>query len=714
MAARGVEGMMHSNGQLEQRAVGTTTTRTRTRTRTRTFLGRRMRESLGRISATSSSSVPSPSFSERDRVLVVEQLKPAETLAATSGQRAENCIVQAPSSHLDAPPRPPPLVVASSTSLSITDPQIVSTILQAFALFAFGGFLSLSETALTTLWPWKIKELANEEGPSSPFYAVQQNVTRFLTTILIGSTVSSILATAMMTEAIVKVYGEKAIGLATIAMSAFVLLFCEIAPKSIAVQHALVVGRLVVTPIRMMSTILYPLGRICTAIVDFGFHLFRIQTSAEPFVSENELKLVLSGAMESNSIEASEQSMIRNVLDLSNTPAREVMTPLVQICGIESKATLENLKQLWREEKYTRVIVFDERVDNVVGIVNVLSIIESEDSKLDDTIETIMDKNVYFIPESMPVEKLLSEMLRRKYHIAVVVNEHGGTIGLVSLEDCIEEIVGEIYDEHDDDEWGENKADREDEFEENDARGKTLPRFVNEVVEEEVNGKDVIVDINVGGTNSGSSSSSDNNYNNNNNSGDSGTGRAYEVGAKADIEELAEYLEIDIPKSPLYETAGGWVCDIFARIPKEGETFSVSYPVVQGASVSTLALASSSSSSSSSKLYVDYTDDSEEIDGFEENADHKKSDFDLDEDDAAPSSSSSSSNRGVPKLILRVSIVKADDRRVSSIKISIAGAEGKKHEKMEGRNGIQRNGNDRRGMIDALSSKRKQPIETGL
>jgi CBS domain containing-hemolysin-like protein len=587
----------------------------------------------------------------------------------------------------------------------------VSTILQAFALFAFGGFLSLSETALTTLWPWKIKELANEEGPSSPFYAVQQNVTRFLTTILIGSTVSSILATAMMTEAIVKVYGEKAIGLATIAMSAFVLLFCEIAPKSIAVQHALVVGRLVVTPIRMMSTILYPLGRICTAIVDFGFHLFRIQTSAEPFVSENELKLVLSGAMESNSIEASEQSMIRNVLDLSNTPAREVMTPLVQICGIESKATLENLKQLWREEKYTRVIVFDERVDNVVGIVNVLSIIESEDSKLDDTIETIMDKNVYFIPESMPVEKLLSEMLRRKYHIAVVVNEHGGTIGLVSLEDCIEEIVGEIYDEHDDDEWGENKADREDEFEENDARGKTLPRFVNEVVEEEVNGKDVIVDINVGGTNSGSSSSSDNNYNNNNNIGDSGTGRAYEVGAKADIEELAEYLEIDIPKSPLYETAGGWVCDIFARIPKEGEIFSVSYPVVQGASVSTLALASSSSSSSS-KLYVDYTDDSEEIDGFEENADHKKSDFDLDDDYTSSSSSSSSSNGGVPELVLRVAIVEADERRVSSIKISI-GDENKKQEKREASKGINGSSNDRRGMNGiSTSTKRQEPVSS--
>ena len=580
----------------------------------------------------------------------------------------------------------------------------MQTILQAFALFAFGGFLSLSETALTTLWPWKIKELANEEGPSSPFYAVQQNVTRFLTTILIGSTVSSILATAMMTEAIVKVYGEKAIGLATIAMSAFVLLFCEIAPKSIAVQHALAVGRLVVTPIRLMSTILYPLGKICTAIVDFGFHLLRIQTSAEPFVSENELKLVLSGAMESNSIEASEQSMIRNVLDLSNTPAREVMTPLVQICGIESKATLENLKELWREEKYTRVIVFDERVDNVVGTVNVLSMMERDDSKLDDTIETIMDKNVYFIPESMPVEKLLSEMLRRKYHIAVVVNEHGGTIGLVTLEDCIEEIVGEIYDENDDDEWAENKSDREDEFVENDARGKTLPRFVYEVVEEEVNGKDV--DINGGVKNSISSSNSDNNSG----GGDSSTGisgRVYEVDAKADIEELAEYLEIDIPKSPLYETAGGWVCDIFARIPKEGETFSVSYPVLQDASASTLALASSSSSNSS-KLYVD---DLEEIDGFEENADHKKSDFDLDDDytsGSSSSSSSSSSNGGIPELVLRVAIVEADERRVSSIKISI-GEESKKQEKREGRtNG---SSNDRRGMNGVSSStKQHQPV----
>ena len=155
------------------------------------------------------------------------------------------------------------------------------------------------------------------------------------------------------------------------------------------------------------------------------------------------------------------------------------------------------------------------------------------------------------------------------------------------------------------------------------------------------------------------------------------------------------------------------MCDIFARIPKEGETFSVSYPVVQGASVSTLALASSASSSSSSKLYVDYTDDSEEIDGFEENAGHKKSDFDLDDDyTSSSSSSSSSSNGGVPELVLRVAIVEADERRVSSIKISI-GDENKKQEKREASKGINGSSNDRRGMNGiSTSTKRQEPVSS--
>jgi len=523
-------------------------------------------------------------------------------------------------------------MTAIGTAAKITDAAMVTTLAQAFALFAFGGFLSCSETALTTLWPWKIKEIALEEGPTSPFYAVQQNVTRFLTTILIGSTVSSILATALITDVIVKCYGEKAIGIATLGMSFFVLLFCEIAPKSIAVQHALAVGRLVVTPIRLMSNILYPLGRLCTAIVDVIFYLLRIKTTAEPFVSENELKLVLSGAMESGSVEMSEQSMIRNVLDLADTPVREIMTPLVQICGISSDKTLACLEKLWRIQKYTRVIVFEERVDNVVGIVNVLSIID-EDTKLDDQISSIMDRNVYFIPESMPVQNLLSELLRRKSHIAVVVNEHGGTIGLVSLEDCIEEIVGEIYDEHDEDDPMSKVVLKDDS---DDETKLPLPRYVTEIV----------------------------------NGGEKENRKVYEIGATADIGEVAEYLEIEIKKNSLYETFGGWVCDIFNRIPKEGESIMLSIPIVQNASAGTLALvASSSSSFSNNSKYMD-SDDSEGFDGSDEHrADSKKSDFDLDTED------------DVKKLKLRVVVLEADERRVSLMRLAIGESAEREEEK---------------------------------
>ena len=316
------------------------------------------------------------------------------------------------------------------------------------------------------------------------------------------------------------------------------------------------------------------------------------------------------------------------------------MTPLVQICGIDSEQTLGALKELWRKEKYTRVIVFDERVDNVVGIVNVLSIIEKE-TNADDTIATIMDRNVYFIPESMPVDKLLPEMLKRKSHIAVVVNEHGGTIGLVSLEDCIEEIVGEIYDEHDDDDDGYTKP--EDNPDDTDAV--ILPRYVAEIETEE---------------NGDRYSTHEEGEHENRPS----TTYAYEVDARADLGELAEFLEIDIPKSPLYESAGGWGCDIFSRIPKEGDSIIASYPIVHGASISTLAQAYSSN------------DETEEIDGFEILSSQKVSAPDLDDDnendtaDAGEYASKSSKvAHGVLKL--RVSVLEADERRVESLRISV-------------------------------------------
>lgn len=398
-------------------------------------------------------------------------------------------------------------------------------------LFVY-GFFCISETAITTLWPWKVREISDQEGPDSPFTLLRKDITRFLTTILIGSTCSSIGSAALATEAALGLYGEAGVGYVTIALTLVTLVMCEIAPKSYAVQHATSVARLVIRPIAALSVLVYPLGKVCTAIVNAFFKLLNIQGSAEPFVSEEELKLVLSGAAKSGQVDVGEQEMIQNVLDMGETPVREVMTPLVKVVGVDRTANLQDLRTLYREHKYSRVPVYDDRIDNIVGVVNSMRMLDFEN--LDDAslISTKINQlpgfgdSPYFVPESMSVVKLMRELLARKTHMCIVVNEFGGTIGIATFEDCVEEIVGEIYDE----------TDTPDEFEESE-------QFITEV--------------------------SDN---------------VFDVDYRCDVEDLADLVKVDIPSSALYDTVGGFTCDCFDHIPEVGESMVVTLPIKAGAS----------------------------------------------------------------------------------------------------------------------------------
>jgi CBS domain containing-hemolysin-like protein len=143
--------------------------------------------------------------------------------------------------------------------------------------------------------------------------------------------------------------------------------------------------------------------------------------------------------------------MIQNVLDMGETPVREVMTPLVNVVGVEKHASLQDLRNLYRKHKYSRVPVYDDRVDNIVGVVNSMRMLDFEnldDASLKNTKISKLPgfgESPYFVPESMSVVKLMRELLARKTHMCIVVNEFGGTIGIATFEDCVEEIVGEIY-----------------------------------------------------------------------------------------------------------------------------------------------------------------------------------------------------------------------------------------------------------------------------
>ena len=421
-------------------------------------------------------------------------------------------------------------VTVAETAVKSTDSS--GAVIGTIALLFVYAFFCISETAITTLWPWKVREISDQEGPDSPFTELRKDITRFLTTILIGSTCSGIGSAALATEAALGLYGEAGVGMVTVALTLVTLVMCEIAPKSYAVQHATAVARVVIRPIAALSVLVYPLGRICTGIVNAFFKLLNIEGSAEPFVSEEELRLVLSGAAKSGQVDLGEQEMIQNVLEMGETPVREVMTPLVRVVGVDKSATLLDLRSLYREHKYSRVPVYDDRVDNIVGVVNSMRMLDVEsldDGALRSTQISALPgfgDSPYFVPESMSVVKLMRELLARKTHMCIVVNEFGGTIGIATFEDCVEEIVGEIYDE----------TDTPDDVESSET-------YVTEVKE-----------------------------------------GVFDVDYRCDVEDLADLIGVDIPSSALYDTVGGFTCDCFDHIPEVGESMVVTLPVKAGAS----------------------------------------------------------------------------------------------------------------------------------
>ncbi|XP_071708636.1 putative DUF21 domain-containing protein At3g13070, chloroplastic [Rutidosis leptorrhynchoides] len=327
------------------------------------------------------------------------------------------------------------------------------------ALFGLSAFFSMAETSVTTLWPWKVRELAEKESENDVFKMLRNDVTRLLTTILIGKTVVNIGATTLVTEAATTIFGEAGVIAATgfvlslikeqtkysvllrSCLDVAVLLLTEITPKSIAVHNATEVARFVVRPIAWLSLVLYPVGRVVTYLSMGMLKLLELKGRSEPYVTEDELKLMLRGAELSRAIEEEEQDMIENVLEINDMYVREVMTPLVDVVASDSSATLIDFHTLWVTHQYSRVPVFKQHVDNIVGIayaMDLLDYVQKGDILETTTVGDMSHKPAYFVPDSMLVWNLLREFRIRKVHMAVVLNEYGGTVGVITkLEDMV-------------------------------------------------------------------------------------------------------------------------------------------------------------------------------------------------------------------------------------------------------------------------------------
>ncbi|XP_031375603.1 DUF21 domain-containing protein At1g55930, chloroplastic-like [Punica granatum] len=387
-------------------------------------------------------------------------------------------------------------------------------------LLGLSAFFSMAETSITTLWPWKVRELAEKEPENGVFKMLRSDVTRFLTTILIGTTVVNIGATALVTDAATAIFGEAGVSAATGVMTVAILLLTEITPKSIAVHNATEVARFVVRPVAWLSLVLYPVGRVVTYLSMGMLKLLGLKGRSEPYVTEEELKLMLRGAILSGAIEEEEQDMIENVLEIKDTYVREVMTPLVDVVAIDASSTLIDFHNLWVTHQYSRVPVFEQRVDNIVGIayaMDLLDYVQKGELLESSTVGDMAHKPAYFVPDSMSVWNLLREFRIRKVHMAVVLNEYGGTVGIVTLEDVVEEIVGEIFDENDS--------------------------------KEEIQKKTGYIVMRAQGV--------------------------YDVDANTSIDQLSEDLNIKMPEGHQYETVSGFICEAFGYIPRTGESVKV-------------------------------------------------------------------------------------------------------------------------------------------
>lgn len=372
-------------------------------------------------------------------------------------------------------------------------------------LLILSGFFSSAETSLFSISRSKARHLAKVGGKANELInQLKDNPHRLLTTILIGNNVVNVAASAMATKLALQLFPGYAIGVATGVMTFLILVFGEVIPKSVATRNNVLIARTIIVPIYWFSLICRPI----VFILDFIPKITgRIKKT--PTVTEEELMTFVEVVREEGEIKEEEQELIHRIFEFDDTNASEIMTPRADMFVIEDDKPLD-LKAI-TESGFTRIPVIEDTIDNVVGILNVKDVLAhyALHNELAD-VRALM-RPPYFVPEHKKLDSLMGQFKKRKNHMAIVVDEHGGISGLITLEDALEELVGEIRDETDKEE-----------------------RLITKRKNKE-----------------------------------------WIVLGKTDIEAVNEVIGMAIPDSAEYDTFSGYVLEQIGRIPAENEVFAM-------------------------------------------------------------------------------------------------------------------------------------------
>ncbi len=316
-------------------------------------------------------------------------------------------------------------------------------------LLLLSAFFSSSETALTCVNKVKMKTLADEGNRrAEKLLKILENPGKMLSTILIGNNVVNISTTSLATTLTIRIFGSVFVGLATGLLTILILLFGEIVPKTAANINSENLALRVAPTIAVLMFILTPVIFIVDKLSGFFFKLMGIDadSSYNP-MTENELKTYVEVSHEDGAIESEEREMILNVFDLGDSLARDIMVPRIDMTMVDVDASYNKLQNLFRNTLYSRIPVYEEDKDHIIGTVNLKDFFLVRKS-IDFSIRSIM-RETYYTYETKKTDDLLIEMRESANNMAIVLNEYGAAVGLITLEDLLEEIVGEIRDEYD-------------------------------------------------------------------------------------------------------------------------------------------------------------------------------------------------------------------------------------------------------------------------
>ena len=331
------------------------------------------------------------------------------------------------------------------------DTSIVIQLIVLLILLILSAFFSSAETALSSVSAIRMRTLAEEgNARAKKVLDVKSRPDQMLGAILIGNNVVNLSASALVTSLSIRLFGSRFLGWSTGILTLLILIFCEISPKTIASVRSEKISMKYINLIHAYMTVVSPVVRVINGLSGIVVRMLKVDPNQKPAITEDDLHTVLDVGHEEGVLEQEEHEILHNFLNFGDSKARDVMVPKVNVSFLDVESTYDEVMAAFEEDKYTRFPIFRESPDDVIGIINVKDLLSVRD-KDNFRIEQILRK-AYYTYENKKTSELLLEMRDAYINTAVVLDEYGVTAGFLTMEDLLEEIVGEIRDEYDEEE----------------------------------------------------------------------------------------------------------------------------------------------------------------------------------------------------------------------------------------------------------------------